>query len=85
MSDKKIKVAFFDAKDYDIESFNEANADGKFKIKYFDTKLNEDTAKLAKGYDVVCVFVNDTVDEKVVSSLAKLTDIVCTFETAIGV
>ena len=71
MSDKKIKIAFFDAKDYDIESFNEANADGKFKIKYFDTKLNEDTAKLAKGYDVVCVFVNDTVDEKVVSSIAK--------------
>ncbi len=69
--DKKIKVAFFDSKDYDIESFDEANKDGKFKIKYFDTKLTEDTAKLAKGYDVVCVFVNDTVDEKVINSLAK--------------
>ncbi|MCR5000157.1 MAG: 2-hydroxyacid dehydrogenase, partial [Lachnospiraceae bacterium] len=29
------------------------------------------TAKLAKGYDVACVFVNDTVNEKVISSLAK--------------
>ncbi|MCR4991157.1 MAG: 2-hydroxyacid dehydrogenase [Lachnospiraceae bacterium] len=65
------KIAFFDAKDYDIASFDEANADGKYKIKYFETKLNEDTVKLAKGYDVVCVFVNDTVDEKVISQLKK--------------
>ncbi|MBR6469186.1 MAG: 2-hydroxyacid dehydrogenase [Lachnospiraceae bacterium] len=69
--DKKLKVAFFDSKDYDIESFEEAEQAKKFKIKYFDTKLTEDTAKLAKGYDVVCVFVNDTVDEKVINSLAK--------------
>ena len=69
--DKKLKVAFFDSKDYDIESFEEAEQAKKFKIKYFDTKLTEDTAKLAKGYDVVCVFVNDTVDEKVINSLVK--------------
>ena len=70
MSDK-IKVAFFDAKDYDIASFNEANKDGKIKIKYFETKLDEDTVKLAKGYDAVCVFVNDTVDAKVINALRK--------------
>ena len=70
MSDK-IKVAFFDAKDYDIASFDEANKEGDFKIKYFETKLDGDTVKLAKGYDVVCVFVNDTVDEKVINSLVK--------------
>ena len=67
----KIKIAFFDAKDYDMASFDEANKKGDFKIKYFETKLDEDTAKLAKGYDVACVFVNDTVNEKVISSLAK--------------
>ncbi len=70
MSDK-VKIAFFDAKDYDIASFEEALGDKNFKIKFFDTKLNTDTAKLAKGYDVVCVFVNDTVDEKVIASLVK--------------
>ena len=58
----KIKVAFFDAKDYDMVSFDEANSKGDIKIKYFETKLDEDTVKLAKGYDVVCVFVNDTVN-----------------------
>ena len=31
----KIKIAFFDAKDYDTASFDEANKDGKFTIKYF--------------------------------------------------
>lgn len=67
----KIKVAFFDAKDYDIASFDKANRSGDLKIKYFETKLDEDTVKLAKGYDVVCVFVNDTVNEKVINALAK--------------
>ena len=67
----KTKIAFFDAKDYDIASFDEANKDGEFEIKYFDTKLTPDTVKLAKGYDAVCVFVNDTVNKKVISALTK--------------
>lgn len=67
----KIKVAFFDAKDYDIKSFEDAGAQDRVKIKFFETKLDEDTVKLAKGYDVVCVFVNDTVNEKVVNALVK--------------
>ena len=68
---EKTKIAFFDAKDYDTASFDEAAKDRNFKIKYFETKLDEDTVKLAKGYDVVCVFVNDTVNEKVINSLTK--------------
>ncbi len=67
----KIKIAFFDAKDYDMASFDEANKDGAFSIKYYDTKLTKDTVKLAKGYDAVCVFVNDTVDKKVIDALVK--------------
>ena len=67
----KLKIAFFDAKDYDISSFDAANEAGDVKIKYFETKLDEDTVKLAKGYDVVCVFVNDTVNEKVINALVK--------------
>ncbi len=67
----KIKIAFFDAKDYDISSFESSNKDPNIKIKFFETKLDEDTVKLAKGYDVVCVFVNDTVNEKVINALVK--------------
>lgn len=67
----KTGIAFFDAKDYDIASFDEANKDEEFEIKYFDTKLTPDTVKLAKGYDAVCVFVNDTVNKKVINALTK--------------
>ena len=38
--DKKIKIAFFDAKDYDIESFNNVNNKELFCIKFFETKLS---------------------------------------------
>ena len=63
------KIAFFDAKDYDIASFEKANKDGKFEIKFYETKLSVDTANLANGYDVVCVFVNDNVDKEVIDAL----------------
>ena len=66
---EKIKVAFFDAKDYDIASFNKANTDGKAEITFFETRLAEDTVKLAEDYDAVCVFVNDVVNRAVIDGL----------------
>lgn len=68
---EKQKIAFFDAKDYDVESFNKSNMDGLVEIRFFEAKLTEDTAKLADGYDVVCVFVNDVVGEKVIDLLVE--------------
>lgn len=65
----KTKIAFFDAKDYDINSFESAKPNDDYEIKFFETKLSVDTAKLSKGYDVVCVFVNDTINEAVIDTL----------------
>lgn len=65
----KTKIAFFDAKDYDIASFEKANANGEFEIKFFETKLSADTVNLASGYDAVCVFVNDDVGKEVIDAL----------------
>ena len=65
----KTKIAFFDAKEYDKTSFDLANASGEFEVTYYETKLTEDTVNLADGYDVVCVFVNDTVNRKVIDGL----------------
>ena len=48
----KIKVAFFDAKEYDRQSFMNSNKDEEFEILYLETRLSEDTCKLADGYDV---------------------------------
>ena len=69
---KKIKIAFFDAKDYDKNSFMEANAGDEFEITYYETRLSEDTVQLAKGSDVVCVFVNDDINESVIDELAAM-------------
>jgi len=65
----KIKIAFFDAKEYDIASFDKANVNNDVEISYFETRLTEDTVKLSEGYDVVCVFVNDTLSSKVIDGL----------------
>jgi D-lactate dehydrogenase len=64
-----MKVAFFDAKSYDKDSFDRYSAEADINIKYYDTKLNEDTVYLADGSDAVCVFVNDDVNAAVIDKL----------------
>lgn len=64
-----IKIAFFDAKDYDKTLFNEYNKKYNYEITYFESKLNSETAPLAQGFDVVCVFVNDKVDKDTLDKL----------------
>ena len=67
-----MNLAFFDTKPYDKPGFDEHIAGTDIAIKYFETRLGEDTVQLAKGFDGVCVFVNDTVNEKVVNELYDL-------------
>lgn len=69
---RNLKIAFFDAKPYDKPSFEEGARDKGYQIKYFETKLNEDTLELAAGFDVVCVFVNDTVNAAVIDRLYEM-------------
>jgi len=66
-----IKIAFFDSKPYDIESFDKAVNDFGFKITYFKSHLTLETAPLTRGFQAVCVFVNDTVDKDVIEVLAQ--------------
>ena len=69
MPEKKIKVAFYDAKAYDRPSFEHYGALHGISFRFLETRLNEDTAELAKGCDAVCVFVNDTVSAAVIEKL----------------
>lgn len=66
-----MKILFYDTKPYDKEFFNRYNKDYEFDIKYLAGKLTEESADLAKGYEVVSIFVNDTVDKKVVDILVE--------------
>ena len=67
-----MKAAFFDTKQYDMPSFEKLGKEKNIKFKFYETKLNEDTADLAKGCDAVCVFVNDTVNAAVIDRLCEL-------------
>lgn len=66
-----IKIAFFDTKDYDKILFDEYNKNYNYEITYFESRLNSETAPLAKGYDVVCIFVSDTADKKTLEILRE--------------
>ncbi len=64
-----MKIALFDAKSYDKEFFNAANASYGFKIKYFESHLTSDTSSLAQGHKAVCIFVNDKITAEVIDNL----------------
>ena len=69
-----LKVAFFGTKDYDRIFFSELareTGEGTFNtsIKYFKSRLTIESAELAKGFDAVCIFVNDECGKDVVEVL----------------
>jgi D-lactate dehydrogenase len=66
-----MNIAFFDTKPYDKIWFDSLAKEYGYRIKYYDHKLTMDTAVLAGGHDVVCVFANDTVNAEVIEILHK--------------
>jgi D-lactate dehydrogenase len=67
-----VKVALFDTHHFEREYFENANRDAgtsAHELTFFDVKLNEETVRLAFGYEVVCVFVNDHVNDEVIQGL----------------
>ncbi|AXG68050.1 D-lactate dehydrogenase [Kordia sp. SMS9] len=64
-----MKIAVFSTKSYDQEYFEKYN--NQYEFSFFETSLDSSTASLAKGFDAVCVFVNDTVDEETIAILSK--------------
>ncbi len=65
----RLQVAFFDARSYDVESFDARNQD-RFKLQYLSAPLSLDTAASAGGHKAVCIFVNDCADAAVLEELA---------------
>lgn len=68
---KKTKILFFDSKKYDIDFFTKENENYDYSLKFVEAKLDENTAIMAKGYEVICVFVNDIVNKEVIKILAE--------------
>jgi D-lactate dehydrogenase len=65
------KILFFDTKPYDRTFFDRMNEKPlyQFSIKYLDAHLTEETVGFSAGYDVVCAFVNDRLNQPVIHSL----------------
>ena len=65
-----MRAAFFNTKPYDKISFERERKGFAIEITYFEPRLNASTALLTKGFEAVCVFVNDTLDAEVIKILA---------------
>lgn len=65
-----MKVAVFSTKPYDQSYFEKYSTNYNCSFSYFDTQLNQDTASLTTGFEVVCVFVNDKIDENTINALS---------------
>jgi len=63
------KIAVFDAKPYDINTFNKTNEKYGFDLSFFQMHLDRNSVPLADGFDAVCIFVNAKVDAAVVDKL----------------
>jgi D-lactate dehydrogenase len=64
------KIAFFDAKPYDREWFDQENT--KYDMQYLETRLTPATAQLAAGSDAVVAFVSDIINAEVIDKLYEL-------------
>lgn len=62
-------IAFFDAKPYDKVWFERLQGDYDINIRFFENKLNPDTAFMTGGFDGAVAFVNDTIDKSVIDTL----------------
>lgn len=65
------KIAFFSTQPYDKAFFNKHNSEFGFELDFFETQLNPQTVILIENATVVCVFVNDIVNEAVIKQLAE--------------
>ena len=66
-----INIGFFSTKKYDRLYFDESNQSHRFKLTYFESPLDENTASLASQFETICVFVNDRLNSKVLKLLRK--------------
>ncbi len=67
-----MKITFFGTKPYDRIWFEPLGKEYGVEIHFVESRLNWETAVLAKGCEGVCIFVNDTADKKAIDVLCNL-------------
>ena len=66
-----MKTAVFSTKPYDRQFLEDANRPAGHELVFLEAKLAAPTARLAEGFPAVCAFVNDQLDDEVLSALAS--------------
>ncbi len=64
-----MKTIVFSTKKYDREYLDQANEEYNHEIKYVESRLTDETVRLAEGYDIACIFVNDVANAEVIKGL----------------
>ena len=70
MTNSAMRIYFYSAQKYDQTFFEQANTAHGFDLAFTESPLNADTARLASGAEVICAFVNDTLDAACLQALA---------------
>lgn len=66
-----MKIAFFDTHPFERVAFEHANLVIQHEIHYFEPRLLETTAGLARDFPGVCAFANDRLDSSVLQILKE--------------
>lgn len=66
-----MRIGFFDSHSYEVTAFKKELVHSSHEIVFFDVRLTSQTARLAKGCDCVCSFVNDRLDRDAIKILSE--------------
>lgn len=71
---KKTKIAFFEIEDWEKEFFkqNLKNHD----LIFFDGELTEDSVKLVKDVEIICVFIGSEINKKILGKFKNLKGVI---------
>jgi D-lactate dehydrogenase len=68
-----IRIGFFSTKPWVTKAFESLLCNGvEFSCTFLEPRLTSQTVSLAKGHQVVCLFVNDIADDPVLEELFRL-------------
>ena len=67
-----MKIAFFSTKPYDKIWFEPMGKEYGFEIRFFEISFQEETISLARGFDAICIFVNDYVNARMIDQLHEM-------------
>ncbi|GAB4419758.1 MAG: 2-hydroxyacid dehydrogenase [Bacteroidia bacterium] len=65
-----LRTAVFSTQSYDRDFLDAAN-EGRHELVYLQPSLSHETLVLARGYRAICAFVNDRLDARVLTDLAR--------------